>query len=41
MPHLDPRETRPARMGPLAVLPIFFDLQGRRAVVAGAGEALI
>ena len=41
MPHLDPRETRPARMGPLAVLPMFFDLQGRRAVVAGAGEALI
>ncbi len=41
MPHLEPRETRPARMGPLAVLPMFFDLQGRRAVAAGAGEALI
>src|SRR5262245_5072801 len=40
MSHLNPRETRPARMQPLAVLPVFFDLQGRRAVVAGAGEAL-
>jgi uroporphyrin-III C-methyltransferase/precorrin-2 dehydrogenase/sirohydrochlorin ferrochelatase len=40
MQHLDPRETRPARMGPLAVLPMFFDVQGRCAVVAGAGEAL-
>jgi uroporphyrin-III C-methyltransferase/precorrin-2 dehydrogenase/sirohydrochlorin ferrochelatase len=40
MQHLDPCETRPARLGPLAVLPMFFDLAGRCAVVAGAGEAL-
>lgn len=40
MGHLDPRETRPARMGALAVLPMFFDVRGRRAVVTGAGEPL-
>ena len=41
MRHLEPRETRPARMGALAVLPVFFALGGRRAVVAGSGEALV
>jgi uroporphyrin-III C-methyltransferase/precorrin-2 dehydrogenase/sirohydrochlorin ferrochelatase len=40
MQHLNPRETRPARMAALAVLPVFLALRGRRAVVAGAGEAL-
>lgn len=36
-----PREASPARMGPLAKLPLFMDLQGRRVVVAGgsAGAA--
>ena len=28
-------------MSALAVLPVFFDLTGRRAVVAGSGEALV
>ena len=41
MRHLEPRDTRPARMGALAVLPVFFALGGRRAVVAGSGEALV
>jgi uroporphyrin-III C-methyltransferase/precorrin-2 dehydrogenase/sirohydrochlorin ferrochelatase len=41
MRHLDPKETRPARMGPLAVLPVFFDLQDRRVLAVGSGEALI
>lgn len=36
-----PQETRPARMSPLAVLPVFFDLRGKRAVVAGDGEGAI
>ncbi len=35
---ISPRVTRPARMSPLAVLPVFFDLRGKRAVVAGDGE---
>ena len=30
-----PAETAPQRMGPLAKLPVFLDLAGRRAVVAG------
>jgi uroporphyrin-III C-methyltransferase / precorrin-2 dehydrogenase / sirohydrochlorin ferrochelatase len=41
MRHLDPKETRPARMGPLAVLPVFFDLKARRVLAVGYGEALI
>ena len=36
-----PEVTRPARMSPLAVLPVFFDLRGKRAVVAGDGEGAI
>jgi uroporphyrin-III C-methyltransferase / precorrin-2 dehydrogenase / sirohydrochlorin ferrochelatase len=34
-----PVDTSPARMGPLAKLPIFLDLQGRRAVLAGGSAA--
>lgn len=34
-----PSEHRPGAMAPLAVLPVFFNLQGRRAVVAGGTEA--
>ena len=32
-----PRDTRPARLSPLAVLPVFLDLKGRRVLVAGPG----
>ena len=41
MREIPPIETRAARMGALAVLPVFFDLKGRRAVVAGAGDGLV
>ncbi len=34
-----PQETRAPRMGALARLPVFLSLQGKRAVVAGGGEA--
>jgi uroporphyrin-III C-methyltransferase/precorrin-2 dehydrogenase/sirohydrochlorin ferrochelatase len=34
-----PLETRPARMEPLARLPLFFALEGRRAVLAGGSQA--
>lgn len=33
-----PETTRPARMDPLATLPVFFKLGGKRAVLAGATE---
>jgi uroporphyrin-III C-methyltransferase/precorrin-2 dehydrogenase/sirohydrochlorin ferrochelatase len=33
-----PTETRPARLAPLAKLPIFLDLAGKRVVIAGGGE---
>lgn len=36
--HIAPAETRPARLQPLSKLPVFLDLAGRRAVVAGGGE---
>jgi uroporphyrin-III C-methyltransferase/precorrin-2 dehydrogenase/sirohydrochlorin ferrochelatase len=36
-----PTETRPAHMRPLAVLPVFLDLTGRRVVVAGDAQAAI
>jgi uroporphyrin-III C-methyltransferase / precorrin-2 dehydrogenase / sirohydrochlorin ferrochelatase len=41
MREVPPLETRPARMGALAVLPVFFDLKDRRVVVAGAGDGLV
>lgn len=34
-----PVEAKPPRIGSLAKLPVFFDLQGRRAVVAGGSAA--
>jgi uroporphyrin-III C-methyltransferase / precorrin-2 dehydrogenase / sirohydrochlorin ferrochelatase len=34
-----PSERAPARMAPLAVLPVFLDLRGARAVVAGGTDA--
>jgi uroporphyrin-III C-methyltransferase/precorrin-2 dehydrogenase/sirohydrochlorin ferrochelatase len=37
--HVAPAETRPARLASLPKLPIFFDLQGRRVVISGRGEA--
>lgn len=36
---LSPVRTRPARMAPLAKLPVFFDIAGRSVLVAGSGEA--
>lgn len=36
-----PQETRAARMRPLAVLPAFFDLKGKRVVLAGEGDGLL
>ena len=41
MQKVRPRETRAPRMRPLAVLPIFLDLAGKRVVVAGAGDATV
>ena len=32
-----PVETRPSGLAPLAVLPVFIKLEGRRAVIAGGG----
>lgn len=34
-----PTESRPPRMGPLARLPVFLSLEGRRVVLAGGSEA--
>ena len=36
-----PTHARPRRMEPLATLPLFFTLAGRRAVVAGGNEAAV
>jgi uroporphyrin-III C-methyltransferase / precorrin-2 dehydrogenase / sirohydrochlorin ferrochelatase len=41
MPPVPPQQTRPARMSALEVLPVFLNLAGRRAVVAGTGDALV
>ena len=34
-----PSEQKPGRMAPLARLPVFFDLRGKRAVAAGGSAA--
>ncbi|CUA89364.1 uroporphyrin-III C-methyltransferase [Chelatococcus sambhunathii] len=34
-----PGERAPARIAPLSVLPVFLDLAGKRAIVAGGGDA--
>src|SRR5690606_5686884 len=34
-----PSEAAPARIAPLSVLPVFLDLNGKRAVVAGGSDA--
>lgn len=39
MTDRQPTETRPARMEPLARLPVFFALDGKRAVLAGGSAA--
>ncbi len=41
MQQVEPRETRAPRLRPLAVLPVFMDLSGKRAVVAGRGDAMV
>ena len=41
MRQVPPRETRAPRMHPLAVLPVFVSLAGKRVVVAGAGDAAV
>jgi len=38
-PSRTPSEATPPRVAPLAKLPVFLDLAGKRAVVAGGGEA--
>ncbi|MDX2204690.1 MAG: siroheme synthase CysG [Hyphomicrobiaceae bacterium] len=40
MQIVPPQETQASRMRPLAVLPVFLDLKGKRAVLAGAGDGL-
>jgi uroporphyrin-III C-methyltransferase/precorrin-2 dehydrogenase/sirohydrochlorin ferrochelatase len=41
MQEIPPIETRAPRMRPLAVLPVFVELAGKRAVVAGGGDAAV
>ena len=41
MRQITPRETRAPRMRPLVVLPVFVELAGKRAVVAGGGDAAV
>ena len=38
-PPRTPQPARPPRMAPLATLPLFFKLDGKRVVVAGGSEA--
>jgi uroporphyrin-III C-methyltransferase/precorrin-2 dehydrogenase/sirohydrochlorin ferrochelatase len=40
-PILAPSDTRPARLAPLAKLPIFLDLAGRRVLLIGGGEPVV
>src|SRR3954468_10824709 len=39
--HSAPTQVRPARLKPLAKLPVFLDLAGKRAVVAGEGAPVV
>jgi len=39
--HVPPIEMRPARLEALATLPVFLDLHGKRAVVAGGGDGVV
>ena len=39
--HVAPADTRPVRLQPLATLPVFLDLGGQKAVVAGSGEPVV
>ena len=39
--HVPPAETRPARLQPLAKLPVFLDLQDKRVLVAGGGDGVV
>jgi uroporphyrin-III C-methyltransferase/precorrin-2 dehydrogenase/sirohydrochlorin ferrochelatase len=39
--HRSPSEARPARMGKLARLPVFFALEGKRALVAASGMGAV
>ena len=39
--HVLPTETRPARLEPLAKLPVFLDLQNKRVLIAGDGDAVV
>src|SRR3954471_12862774 len=39
--HSAPTQVRPARLKPLAKLPVFLDLAGNRAVVAGEGAPVV
>jgi uroporphyrin-III C-methyltransferase/precorrin-2 dehydrogenase/sirohydrochlorin ferrochelatase len=41
MRQIPPQETRAPRMRPLAALPVFVELAGKRAVVAGGGDAAV
>lgn len=41
MPIIAPSDTRPARLAPLAKLPIFLDLAGRRVLLIGGGEPVL
>lgn len=39
--RMEPHETRPQRIEPLASLPVFLDLAGKRVVVAGDGDGAL
>jgi uroporphyrin-III C-methyltransferase / precorrin-2 dehydrogenase / sirohydrochlorin ferrochelatase len=39
--HVLPTETRPARLEPLAKLPVFLDLHNKRVLIAGGGDGVV
>jgi uroporphyrin-III C-methyltransferase / precorrin-2 dehydrogenase / sirohydrochlorin ferrochelatase len=39
--HVIPTETRPARLEPLAKLPVFLDLKGKRVLIAGGSDGVV